>query len=328
MNLKKNNTFFQRNSYLLVIAAWCLTIAFIINNYWSGTSTPFAVQKEIQKNIDEGQKSILSFFQDTALIESIVNKEYNEAQLDLLKEKKYFVFFYRITAFNEPEPFFWNTQNVEPDLAKFNSGDIPGFVKLLNGWYAVREKAFQESDGSLYKIIALLPVKWDYYIQNKYLFNSFVAMNGIEKSYDITLNPTPFKIKNDDGSAMFYLAHTNTNTQSHDNIIALWLRILAAILVLFFIHTFSNYVVREKGFRMGFLVLLGSLLLLRLISYNFPFPLDFKQLELFGPFVYGSNFILRSLGDLLINSLLFIWVVLFIRYHFRFDFSEVKFKMP
>ncbi|MEO6134359.1 MAG: HAMP domain-containing sensor histidine kinase [Ginsengibacter sp.] len=328
MNAKKQNTFFQKNSYLLVIAAWCLTIAFIINNYWSGTSTPFAVQKEIQKSIDKGQKSISAFFQDTALIESIVNKEYNEQQLDLLKEEKYFVFFYRITAFNEPEPFFWNTQIVEPDLSKLDTGSSRGFVKLLNGWYAVKEKAFQESDGSLYKIIALLPVKWDYYIENKYLFNSFVAMKSIENSYDITLNATPFEIKNADGSPMFYLAHTNTDPQSHDNVIALWLRILTAILILFFIHTFSNYVVRRKGFRMGFLALLGSLFLLRLISYNFPFPLDFKQLELFSPFVYGSNFILRSLGDLLINSLLFIWVVLFIRYHFRFDFSELKFKKP
>ncbi len=66
--------------------------------------------------------------------------------------------------------------------------------------------------------------------------------------------------------------------------------------------------------------------ILRVLSYALPVPIDFKTLQLFDPSIYGANFILRSLGDLLINSILFIWIVLFIRYHFKFDFSKIKFK--
>ena len=95
----------------------------------------------------------------------------------------------------------------------------------------------------------------------------------------------------------------------------------------FFLYTgYANYYVHKKGFWIGLAVLVVSLILLRILSYLFPIPLNFKNLELFDPSIYGANFILRSLGDLLINSILFIWVVLFVRYHFKFDFLKIKFK--
>jgi signal transduction histidine kinase len=53
------------------------------------------------------------------------------------------------------------------------------------------------------------------------------------------------------------------------------------------------------------------LLLLRLASYFFPSLLNLRQFELFSPVWYGSNPVQRSLGDLLINTVLFSWIVLF-----------------
>jgi hypothetical protein len=49
------------------------------------------------------------------------------------------------------------------------------------------------------------------------------------------------------------------------------------------------------------------------VTYSFPDILHLRQYELFDPTIYSSNFILRSLGDLLINALLFCWIVLFVR---------------
>ena len=327
MTPNKNDTFFKRNSYLLITAAWLMTISFIINNYWSGTSTPYKVQKEIQRSIDKSEKEIAQFYKDTSLIKSIVNQTYNEVQLNLLVQKDYFIFLYKITAFNNPVPVFWNTQIIEPDSVVLDEKDGTGFKKLLNGWYVTNKMSFQNSDGSLYKIVCLIPVKWDYYIENQYLHNTFTAISGIEKAYNISLTPTPLVIKNNVGTPLFYLAHISSDPVIRDNTLALWFRILAAILILFFIHTFSNFIVKKHGFWAGLFLLMGSLLLLRIVSYYLPVPLNFHQLELFSPSVYGSNFILRSLGDLLINSLLFIWIVLFIRYHFRYDFSEIKFRL-
>ena len=41
--------------------------------------------------------------------------------------------------------------------------------------------------------------------------------------------------------------------------------------------------------------------------------LNLRQFELFDPSIYSSSFVLKSLGDLLINSFLFCWIILFVR---------------
>ncbi len=325
MIYNNNDNFFKRNIFLLISAAWLFTIAFIINNYWSGTSTPHAVQKEIERNINKTEKKIDAFYQDTSLIRRIASQEYDEQQLDLQVKKDYFVFFYKVNGFDNL-PVFWNTPVIEPDSSVLNAEDGIQFQKLLNGWYVIEKRAFKNFDGSLYKIVCLIPVKWDYYIENKYLSNSFIAVDNIEKAYDISLTPSRYVIKDINGISLFYLHRISKDSLTHDNVFALWLRILATILILFFIHKLASYYVKKNGFWNGLLILIVSVVLLRIISYYLPVPLNFRQLELFKPSIYASNFILRSLGDLLINSLLFIWIVLFIRYHFRYDFSQIKFR--
>jgi len=325
LNLITNDSFLRRNSFLLIAAAWLLTFAFIINNYWSGSSTSNAAQKVIQKDINRKQKDIAAFCSDSGLIKKIASGKYNEEQLTAQVDKEYFIFFYKISESNKLIPVFWNTQVIEPDSTVLNLENGTSFHKLLNGWYVIDTRNFQSTTGSLYKMIFLIPVKWNYYIENKYLHNSFVAEKNIDKTYDISTSPTRYEIKDPQGWPLFYLKQLS-NPLAHYNILAIVLKILASVFVLFFLHKLANYYVKKKGFFIGFLVLIGPLIFLRILSYLFPFPLNFKALELFNPSVYGANFILRSLGDLLINSLLFIWVVLFTWLHFRYDFSKIKFK--
>lgn len=325
MNLFQNDTFFKRNSFLLIIAAWLVTLAFIVNNYWSGSSTSNAAQKAIQKEINKNEREINAFCLDTSLLNTIAKGKYDESFLKKEVDKKYFIFFYRISELNKPVPVFWNTQVIEPDSSILNTYNGISFQKLLNGWYVTNKRTFYSSSGSFYKMIFLIPVKWNYYVENKYLHNSFVAESNIEKTYDISLTPTRHEIKDEHGKPLFYLQQLS-NPTGHDNLLAIWLRILAAVLILFFIHKLANFYVERKGFWIGFLVLIIPVIFLRLISYRFHIPLNFQQLKLFDPSFYGANFFIRSLGDLLINSILFIWIVLFIRYHFDYDFSKIKFK--
>jgi signal transduction histidine kinase len=320
-----NDTFFKRNSFLLITAAWLLTFAFIINNYWSGSSTSNAAQKAIQKNINRNQSSIDAFCLDSSLLNKIASGNYDEHFLNKQVEKGYFIFFYKITSSNNMVPVFWSTQVIEPDSALMYSNNGISFQKLLNGWYVSNIRTFQSSSGSYYKMIFLIPVKWNYYVENKYLHNYFIAASNIEKAYDISLTPTRHEIKDEHGNPLFYLQQLS-NPISHDNPLAMWLRVLASVLILFFIYKLANFYVERKGFWVGLLVLIIPVISLRLISYRFHIPLNFQQLKLFDPTVYGANFLIRSLGDLLINSILFIWIVLFIRYHFNYDFSKIKFK--
>jgi len=325
LNLIKNDSFFKRNSFLLITAAWLFTFAFIVDNYWSGNSPSNAAQKAIQKNIGSNLVKINSFYHDTVLINNIINNKYDEKELEKEVGKNYFIFIYKISSQNNLIPVFWNTQVITPGPRLLKSENGTSFQKLINGWYVVNTKTFQSSSNAFYKMFFLIPVKWNYYIQNQYLQNSFVAENNIDKAYEVSLTPTRYVIKGLQDNSLFYLRQLN-NPKEHNNLLAIILKVLASIFILFFIHRLANYYAQKKGFFFGLAVLIIPVFILRALSYAFPFPIDLKSLELFNPSISGANLILRSLGDLLINSILFIWVVLFIRYHFKFDFKKVKFK--
>ncbi len=324
--LNKNTaTFFGRNGYLLLASAWLFTISFIIDNYWSGTATIGAVQKTIQRNIQVNQKKSRDFFNNTVLINEIIHRSYDEKELDNFVGKDYFFFVYRIAPFAEPRPIFWNTQIILPDSTVLNRPDGNYFEELINGWYVISKKSFENSNGLLYEMISLIPVKWNYYIQNKYLQNSFVTVDNAEDNYDISLLPTTTAVKGINGEKLFYLQQIKVNISAQDNIASIWIRILAGIFVLFFIQKLTRFYFEKKGFFPSFLVLIASITFLRALSYFLPIPLNFRQLELFNPQVFGSGFIFHSLGDLFINSLLFIWVVLFIRSHYKFEHAGINF---
>ncbi len=317
MKTYSRNGFLAKNGYLLIAAAWLITISFIIDNYWSGTSTPKGVQRIIQKDIQKKQKDFEVFSADTNLIIKLASHNYNEDLLQKIQKKNYFIFIYSSNKFKTDSCVFWSTQVVQPDSA-INESDKPSYItKLLNGWYVINKKTITPGGGKLYKIISLIPVKWDYYISNKYLTNSFTALKNVENNYDISLQAGTIPVNGRGGNTLFYLQPTSVDSIVQNNIIAIWLKVIAAILVLIFIHITANFIVIKKGLVHGFITLFIPVILLRILSYFIPIPFNLRQLELFDPSIYGSNFILRSLGDLLINSSLFVWFILFARYHLK-----------
>ncbi|MEO8110367.1 MAG: HAMP domain-containing sensor histidine kinase [Ginsengibacter sp.] len=325
MNFKNTNSFFGRNGFLLVIAAWLLTISFIIDNYWSGSASNATVQKVIQKNIVKNQKNIELFYKDSVLLDKIISGRYNKKELQDLVEKKFFIFAYKFNYLNEKLPVFWNTEVIEPDSTVLDAPDGTSFHKLINGWYVIDKRKYQPANWPAFEMITLIPVKWNYYVENKYLHNSFEAIKKVDNAYTISTTPTKLKITDVKGQVLFYLKQVDKVSVPPDNTVSPWLRILAAILVLSFIHKLAKFYVDRKGFWVGLAILISSVMVLRITSYFLPIPLNFRQLELFDPTIYGSNMILSSLGDLLINSLLFIWIVLFIRFHFRNATTGLRF---
>lgn len=323
MKLKLSNIFFGRNGYLLVLAGWFITLSFIVDNYWGDSSEP-GIKKAIENDIQQKQHDFIALYSDTAFLNRLITKQYTEAELTELEEKRSFVFIYRSDTASAYIPLFWSTQIVQPEDTIINSPDSNYVVLLSNGWYVIDSKTLPVNDTSVYKIISLIPVKWDYYIQNKYLKNSFIAVNGIEDQYNVSLERGGIEITGITGSTLFYLHKTGAKAIVHNNSVSLWLKIFAALLVLLYIHVLANFYVAKKGLWAGFGFLLLTVFVLRVISYYYSVPINFRQLEMFDPVIYGSNMILRSLGDLFINSILFTWLVLFLRHHWietDFQFS-------
>lgn len=296
-----------KNSYLLIIAAWLVTFSFIIDNYWSGNSTIGAVRKNIENDVQQQEQDFKRVLKDTAFIQKIESNQVDEQLLLQITRKPYFIFRYFVNDIGLHQIIFWNTQTVFPTDAIIAAQSSSGFIKLDNGFYAWVKNQTPTS-----KTIALIPVKWNYFVTNTYLENTFATGKGFERKYDMAVEPTKFAVKSINGNTLFYLSEKSGNSIPKNNRFAVWFRIFAAIFVLLFIHLLALNIAAKQSLSKALLFLIPVIIILRLLSYYFPFPLNFRQFELFDPSIYGSNFVLRSLGDLLINALLFTWLVLFI----------------
>lgn len=295
----------------MVTAAWLVTISFIIDNYLVGNSSPTTVAKKVNAFIARQENDFDDVAADSTFLKKLANHTYDDEELQQVIAKKYFLFLYSKTEADNFNLLFWSTQVVDPlgyvSVMKAKSG----FIQLSNGYYVWRKNVFNDLTA-----IALIPVKWNYSITNDYLKNSFTIGDNIENAYLINQEGRGMAINSTEGDMLFSLEPKSVDTVIENNIVASIFRILAGFCVLIFVQFIATYLV-QKDFYNGVAFLILTTIALRILSYYFPIPVNFRQFELFDPAVYGSNIILRSLGDLLINAMLFLWIVLFIRFYIQ-----------
>ena len=227
-------------------------------------------------------------------------------------KEDYFIFG-AVNNNNGVETFFWNTQTILPEKELWQRTDGVWFEQLINGYYTVDKKTCKLSDGSTCMMMALIPVKWNYFVATKDLNNDFPYLKGIENKYTVSdLIKSSNEIRSKDNTFLFWLRELQNFPQPL-NAITIVLRLLAIICLVLVINRTAVTITVDRSFKMGVLFLIVVLISVRILSYYIPIFFNSRQFELFNPSVYGSNNILKSLGDLLINALLLVWILLFIR---------------
>lgn len=296
-----------KNSYLLILAACLVVFSFVADKYFAGSSSIDIVQKSIESDVQDYERAFDKLMKDSATVRKMNENSFDETGLQQLTAKPWFIYRYFVNDIGMHQLIFWNSQTILPDEDIINAEAGSGFAKLDNGYYVWRRQATANSI-----TIALIPVKWNYFVTNNNLENSFVAGRKLEKNYDISSTPTAASIRSVSGNHLFYLSERSGNIITENIRLSVCFRIFAILLVLIFIHLLATDIATQHGLLKSSLFLISVVAVFRLLSYYFPVPLNLRQFELFDPTIYGSSFVLRSLGDLLINAVLFTWIVLFI----------------
>jgi two-component system, NtrC family, nitrogen regulation sensor histidine kinase NtrY len=187
--------FLLRNSYLLVTAAWLVTISFIIDNYLSGNASPKTVGKNVMAHLAEQEYDFDEIAADSGLLYKLVNHEVEEEFLRQLSEKKYFLFLYTQNSVGTYNLVFWSTQVIDPLGSIAIMQGKSGFIQLSNGYYVWRKAAYMDITA-----IALIPIKWNYAVTNEYLKNSFTIGHNIEQAYSISQDENYISIKAKEGN--------------------------------------------------------------------------------------------------------------------------------
>lgn len=306
---------FYKKGYLLLGAAWLFTISFIFSNYWSYTSSPYGVTKSLEKYIWKSERNFDLFLRDTLLLGNILRGSETEREIHRITDEEYKVFLYEESGAGKLELLFWSTQSILPPQNLLVKEEPRYIASLANGQYEVIRKKISYQGRSLIALY-LLPIRMQYVLESQYLKNGFVKHSFIEEDYALVFNKTDYPVKSINGTTLFYLQPKTVAVQHSNDWFTILLRVLGTLLALFFCHNVAIAISRRYGALSGVSFMVALLLILRTVSYFFPVPANFRQYELFDPIIYGSSFVFRSLGDLLINSILFLWVVLFARIQF------------
>ncbi|OQP54705.1 sensor histidine kinase [Niastella populi] len=326
----------NRYTYTLLAAISLFTLAYILNKYVTDVTSPRYFARLIQNRIQQKEKDFQQTTSDTALMGKLVDQKYTEATLlELLDNKKgYGLYIYDETdmAFDvSPVLLFWNTQLIIPVKQTPEDSVSNRMERLSNGLYiredSTRSKLERLSNG-LYvhtsrvlllrndrRLVAdaLIPVmrKWKFNVETENLQKEFVGLKNATQQVDISNTITDFPVKSISGDVLFYLQQNTLHGRPH-NIWVIVCVVAGFFLLFLFLHQLADYVCRMYGNLYGFALLTGVVGAMRLIVYGFPDILALRQFELFDPAIYGSSYVLSSLGDLLINALLLCWVLTFI----------------
>ncbi len=297
---------------LLILASLFFTLSFVFNKLYSNRSSVAQEVKLAEKYIRHQQNDFASFCKDTSTISRLLAQGETLTEFNHLATKKYGIFLYSIDEFGSAEMRFWNDQLVVPPAAMLTADDGEYFSEEPNGLYYIIKKTVADSNrtGKLLSF-AMIPVRSEFFITTDYLPQKFFYSSTADKRVKISDAVTDFPVKTVSGKTLFYLDKKASVAVPYNDRRTILLRFSGVLFLFLFIHLLVESVSRKNKTWKAIGLLTIVLIFLRLTTYYFPSILNLRQFELFSPLIYGSNAIQRSLGDLLVNSILFCWVVLF-----------------
>lgn len=191
------------------------------------------------------------------------------------------------------------------------------YVNLGSAWYVVN--VYIEENQT---IIAALLVQTDFPTENAILTNTINPNLSLRKQLSIV--PVTFDesyiVHGKEGGVLFSVLKNLPSKSDETGVILRWIAILLAIFALF-----SN-LARNKGVKELILVLIG-LIVVRFVAVYQAKELQ-GELEIFSPNLYADYGLFSSLGDLLINNMLIILMVValfMVRHSFlRFVYGKSK----
>jgi len=299
---------------LLALAVIAFVLSFVFNAYYTRYSSVNHEKKNLTSYIQRQELDFSQFIKDSSLLRKLVQNKESLSDFKSIQNKEYGVFVLAESVFGPQQLLFWSSQNVVPPVSSYNLSDGEYFYPLLaNGYYVIIKKHFSLTGMSNQLwAYAMIPVKSRYYIEGQFLNDEFAYNKTAHKRITISNKPTNFPIISAEGRTLFYIDRKPTSAIPYNDTTTVILRLLALCLFFAFAHTMAESVARRKNSQWrGVATLIAILFVFRLVIYLFPSVFEFRQFELFDPEIYGNNFINPSLGDLLINSLLFSWVTVF-----------------
>lgn len=305
-----------RRNVLIVLVTICALLSFLISYFNKTTTKELAVSAQLKlqqkETLAQEKLVLLTEFLKTTKPKKLFAK-YQGDIAELYKKEGIAIYVYENDSL-----CFWSDNEPAIDLYSYALTSKAELIKIRNGWFeCITQK---DSITPNYKGIALIAIKNEYDLENKYIQNNFSDWLDLPDNTQLKidfnyLNPA---IKSKWGNTLFEISRNDGVYKSklasgYAGLFAL----LAGLLLLLIIFYEIKRLIRDK---VAQLMVFGLVcLLLRTLMIYFKWPSVFYETRLFDASVFadGNSFYFSYLGDVLINSFL-ILVVAVICYKINF----------
>ncbi|HEY8399964.1 MAG TPA: ATP-binding protein [Cytophagaceae bacterium] len=298
---------FRRHFFLIISIALFLTSLLI----WSGfrlfnSNSNEKIVKQITKNVS---REIKILKKEADAVKTIVGKQREISFEKLLQRPWKYPFF----IFHNKSMVFWSDYRISPRYENL-AGDFDlKFLILRNGNFIVLKNEVLR-EGRLYEIFSLIPLSFEYPIENNYISSGL--NEELFHNHSVTINSYTsegsFDVYTPRNEYLFSLELHDKSTADDANLIIVICSALAILFLLIYLFQKVQKLIKIGKQDLAILILLVSLIGIRALMLLLNYPYGFYENDLFNSRYFASSSISPSLGDLLLNTLAlfaFAWVL-------------------
>ena len=306
-------------SYLF-IGAFLIALALILNIVFLIQLSPEFVTQKFSKVLQQKEKFLNEEFEKVKEFSFQENEKIkidpgHEVQKQFAKDG---IFFF---VYSKDSLIYWSTNSVScPERLFGKVQDTVYFEKQKNGWYEVIRKNISSK-----VFIGQILIKNQFLFENEYLDNTFEKDFKVPLGTEINTKRNKNFIVSSTGKILFSLKFPSSPDLTEAQIFLLFALFLSGFILLL-ISLYNGYCYFEKRFPSKGIFLLSfiiDIILIRITQFYFHIPEVLYASKLFGPQSFSSSLLLPSLGDLLVNSILFLFISYVFFNHFK-GFQNTK----
>lgn len=263
----------------------------------------------ISSDLQEKEQKIANILADQTFLTSLSTA--NKINLDkifTLSKENFGIFIYQ-----QDSLLFWSNNSIplpNKDLVSDlqNNPEVL-FKKLSNGYYVLQKHTIKGADSTEKWVISAIPIKWNYTESLQHLPAHFEAKNidAIPNKISLSKKETDFPIFTSNDVPLVYLFANQPFSDKQTLRWLLFLYLLGFICLGLIINSIAKKIINNNKPWIGPAFLLISVFGLRYLSLDW--SSKFQEFQVFARSFDNPNI---SVGDLLINIILLLWVVIFI----------------
>jgi len=294
-------------------------------------------QADLENELHRVEKEIGSVFNNGSFLLNAVEGYVLEDTVIKYNKKPFTLIIYN----DNDSIVYWNNSRILPFQSDIEYSRTDTIVKyeISNSIYLKIRKPYDfliDGKTYYYNLEALIPLYKHYTLQNNYIQNYFPLMERDFSDYvTISEEPTEAVIRASNGTPMIYLKTNESYPFRWYIVFSTLLYFLSSFLVLVVAYLVAQILSRKGYISLPLFFLTGAILIFRLFTISYDFPLLAHKYEVFNFRLSDANNIwFYSLGDFLIDMGLLFMVAIFISRELRLFhtqkynyFQKVAFKV-